>query len=110
MRRGSLRCFAYTMVRSAGTGVPVRRSAAAEGLVRGARVLHTERERRALPRRAEHVRGLDVDLLLAETVRGTCECSRLVGETHLDDLAIARDAVLLRLDGPARLRRIFVVD
>src|SRR5207247_3700883 len=47
-----------------------RESAAAECLLRGACVLHAEPERRALLRRAEHVRGLDVDPVLAETIRG----------------------------------------
>src|SRR5712691_8690039 len=98
------------MVRSAGTGVPVVKSAAAECLVRGARVLHAEPERRALLGRAEHVGGLDVDLLLAEADRRTGERARLVGEAHLDHLAVAGDAVLLRLDRAARLCRVLVVD
>src|SRR5437899_10164965 len=73
-------------------------SPAAERLVRGARVLHAERQGRALLRRAEHVRGLDVHLVLAATLRGAREGPRLVGETDLDNLAVARDAVLDLLD------------
>src|SRR5207247_1310798 len=73
-------------------------------------VLHAEPERRALLRRAEHVRGLDVDPVLAETIRGPGERARLVREPYFDDLAVARDAVLLRLDRAASLRRVLVVD
>src|SRR5688572_27300406 len=71
--RGSLQCSVSAMVTSAGTEVPVSRSAAAESFVRCARVLHAEAERRALLGCAEHVRRLDVDLLLAEPIRGPRE-------------------------------------
>src|SRR5437773_6740960 len=81
-----------------------RESAAAECLLRGACVLHAEPERRALLRRAEHVRGLDVDPVLAEAIRGPGERARFVREPYFDDLAVARDAVLLRLDRAASLR------
>src|SRR2546430_9576909 len=85
-------------------------SAAAESLVRGACVLDAESERGALLPGTEHVRGLDVHLALAETLRGAREGPRLVGETDLDHLAVARDAVLVLLDRAARLRRVLVVD
>src|SRR5437773_11759404 len=67
-----------------------RESAAAECLLRGACVLHAEPERRALLRRAEHVRGLDVDPVLAGRIRGPGEGPRLVGGPSFAVLALAR--------------------
>src|SRR5437868_14531668 len=82
-----------------------RESAAAESLLRGACVLHAEPERRALLGRAEHVRGLDVDLVLAEAIRGPGARARFAPQPCLDDPAAARAAVLLRLAPTAILRR-----
>src|SRR4051812_21697643 len=111
MGGGSLRSVVLSMVRPAGTEVPVsERSAAAERLVRGAGVLHAEPERRALLRCAEHVRRLDVDLAPAQAIRRLRESSRFVAEPDLDDLAVTRDAVLVLLDGAARLWGVLVVD
>src|SRR5437867_11108338 len=59
MREASASRYRGAMARSTGTAVPVS-LAAAERLLRGARVLHTERERRALLPMAQHVGRLDV--------------------------------------------------
>src|SRR5205823_2747672 len=80
------------------------RSAAAERLVRRARVLHADAERRALLRLADHVGRLDVHLRLAEPLRGPCEGARLVREAHLDELAIGSDPELAALERSPRLR------
>src|SRR5438552_4903851 len=110
IRRGWLRCSVLAMVRSAGTAVPAARSAAGECLLGRARILHAESERRALLRRADHVRGLDVDLVLAQPGRCARESSGFVPETDFDDLSITRDAVFFGLDRFCCFRRGFFAD
>ena len=64
-------------------------SAPAEGLLCGAGILHAQSERCALLRLAEDVRGLDIDLALAQPSRGARERAGAVREAYLDDLPVA---------------------
>src|SRR5205807_5700897 len=85
-------------------------STSSERLVRRAGVFHADAERGALLGLAKHVCGIDVDLGLPQSVGDACERPGLVRETDLEDLPVARDAVLGRLDRPPGLRRVGVVD